>query len=48
MLIKTSKGALQTERAFLMRKRRLESVISAREPKAKVMVARDRPMIVRY
>ena len=48
MLIRTSKGALQTESAFFIRKRRLESVISASEPKAKVIVARARPMIVRY
>ena len=48
MLIRTSRGALQTERAFLIKKRRLDIVISAREPKAKVMVASARPMMVRY
>jgi len=31
-----------------MRNTRLESVISAREPKAKVIVARERPIMVRY
>lgn len=47
-LISTSSGALQTERAFLIANSRGDRVMSAREPKRKVTVARDRPMMVRY
>ena len=48
MLMRTSNGALHTRRAFLMRNNRGERVRSAREPTTKVMVARERPMMVRY
>ena len=47
-LMRTSSGALNTERAFLILKRRVERVMSAREAKVNVIVARERPMMVRY
>ena len=47
-LMSTSSGALHTDKTFLIRNSRRESVISAREPKAKVIVASARPMMVRY
>ena len=48
MLIRISKGAAQTEKMFLVRKRSFEELMSAREPQAKVRVAKERPMMVRY
>jgi len=41
-------GAEETERAFLQRKKRGESVRSATSPVRKVAVASDRPIMVRY
>ena len=46
--MRTSMGALATEREFLTAKSRGERVRSAARPMVKVRVARDRPMIVRY
>lgn len=48
MLIKTSSGALQTERAFFTRNSRCEAVTSATKAEMKVKLARERPRIVRY
>lgn len=48
ILISTSSGALHTLSAFLILNKRGESVMSAREPKRNVRVARDSPIIVRY
>lgn len=48
ILISTSNGALHTLSAFLILNSRGESVMSAREPKKNVRVARDNPMMVKY
>ena len=48
MLIKHSMGALATDKAFLTAKSRRLRVRSARRPTAKVAVASERPMMVRY
>lgn len=48
IVISTSSGALHTLSAFLILNSRGESVASAREPKRKVRVARDNPMMVKY
>jgi len=48
MLIKISNGALHTDNAFLIRNKRGDFVMSANDPKAKVTVAKERPMMVRY
>jgi len=47
-LIKTSSGALQSDRLFLTMKSRGERVMSPRRPKMKVVVANVSPIIVRY
>ena len=47
-LMRTSSGALHIDSAFLILNSRVERVMSAREPKKKVVVARDKPMMVRY
>jgi len=44
----TSRGALQRESEFLIRKRRGERVMSARKPEMNVKYATVRPRIVRY
>ena len=44
----TSSGAEATLSRFLIRKRRGERVMSESEPRAKVTVARERPMMVKY
>lgn len=44
----TSSGAEHSEREFLERKKRGESVMSAMRPSVKVRAARVRPMMVRY
>lgn len=48
MLTTTSSEEAVTARLFFRVKRREEKVRSARRPKAKVAVARERPMMVRY
>lgn len=48
MLIKTSNGALQRDRLFLIKKSFGERVMSARRPKKKVPVAKVSPIMVRY
>ena len=46
--MRTSIGALVMARKFFARKRPLDRVMSERRPMANVMVASDRPMMVRY
>lgn len=41
-------GVTQTDKVFLSRNNRGECVRSAREPSAKVAIATDKPIIVRY
>jgi len=48
MLMSTESGALHTDRAFLIKKSRGDEVMSANEPNANVMVAKESPMMVRY
>ena len=48
ILIRTSSGALQSERVFLMEKSVELRVMSARRPMVKVAYAMLRPRIVRY
>ena len=48
VLIRHSSGAEHMDRMFLTRKIRGDSVMSARDPAAKVRVASDRPMMVKY
>ena len=48
MATSTSRGVVHAESAFLARNNVWEDVMSAREPQAKVAVARLRPMMVRY
>lgn len=47
-LIRTSIGAEQMEKKFLARKRSVEEVMSASDPKRNVIVPRVRPTTVRY
>lgn len=47
-LMRTSRGALHTDNVFLAMNSRRDRVISANEPKRKVMVAKARPIMVRY
>ena len=47
-VMRTASGALQTESIFFNLKTFGESVISANEPVANVIVARASPMMVRY
>lgn len=47
-LIRISIGALHTDRMFLIKNRRRDSVMSASRAVAKVTVDRHRPMTVRY
>lgn len=47
ILIRTSIGALVTERMFFSLKRRVDKVISASRPIKKVKVARLRPRMVK-
>lgn len=47
-LISTSIGAEHTDSVFFQRNNVGESVISAKDPSANVIVARKRPMMVRY
>lgn len=44
----TSSGVVHVDSAFLTRNSVCEEVMSARDPKANVAVARVRPMMVRY
>jgi hypothetical protein len=46
--MRTSIGALQTDSKFFNKNSRADRVMSARSPTAKVTVARDKPMTVRY
>ena len=47
-LISTSSGAEHTLSIFLTAKRREDMLMSASDPNAKVIVARERPIMVRY
>jgi hypothetical protein len=47
MLIKTSMGALVTDRTFLILNSRVDNVISASKPMTKVTVARQSPRMVK-
>lgn len=46
--MRTSIGALAMEKEFLMVKSVRDSVRSASSPNTKVLVVKDRPMMVRY
>lgn len=48
ILIRTSKGAMHTDKVFLSRNNRLDWVRSANEPNKKVTVAINSPIMVRY
>lgn len=48
ILIRTSMGVTHTDKVFLSRNNRLDCVRSAKEPTRNVVVAMDRPIMVRY